>query len=944
MGYESLSLDSKSFLMEAARLSYGANQSDPRKGGAGRMGALLRPDGTARIIKFNTHWTERWFGPSTSEVPGMIESANALRRILVDIAFSAGLSDAEIQTIRTRLGLAGSSTSSDELLDRKAVASVVTMIGGERVWEDALRDPTDSTRQRNMAEYRSDKKAGFRDLMTRDIDVSHNVKSVVRLDRMTVGECKDLFNEARYLHLDSQLDLEGPAVRDGQDVPDAADDNVLTKACRKAFGDDFFSELERGHVLGGQNREKLSKAIGQMFDTLLEQFRAGEFKKTKADELAATIREKCLGILTNDWSNLGLEAGEFGLSAEDIRLLQTCKLMPRDLVKIAPNDMGLDVRERMIVLKSSAVHAAVQLRTLAPGEYQKKANVIRRSVKEGLFVGSFVGALLVESKTVDSKSYLTAVRQDNRNGLGRFGLLDQGKSAKIRSLFTTLRPSFFAGMSDRDAWRLFVKILSRDNFTPLTLDGGSLGRINNKIARTVLNLPHEDVVTLRESKFDLLRFMIDRPDDKPVGGWVDGHLLAEAVRRCQANGTDDLNRRVGDDFDRFWTTVTPERVLGSNVPLTDDEKELFRIIACRHHDAGWATGDAQEESCRHIRETYSLVRGRISTLAGNLATDEKNVIHGLVSWPGNSTQLFKALSTNGLDALFERAQKRAGEIAKLDKDFRKFATKLSVSGLTTKTPTPKVFVGFDGNTFPEFFVLDMFNPQIDTNRLNARTLAFDRYCNLYDETAAAIEKNGETSELRAKKFAADIMRRCLANITAKQLETPQMQDFLFEKVFELCKREDGPITWLDQCMVKLRDPSLTGEAKLQAIKENLWKTTKLFADECWCHRESCGKLYGKPRLDQVGQDEMIAGLSETMQAVLYARQTQDGQTADSVFTATIKAIPDDPHNDLSNFKAYDNFNKNGASQLDISAHEALKCCCMDYIVSKRTQVGEGLTD
>lgn len=136
MGYENINLETRQQLFEIARMAYGSGSNEGVKGGAGRMGAMTGPDGKPRVFKFNTHLRERLGGPSKSEE--MIRSSNELRSLLFSIAQRAGYEGEALSKIRKELGLKDGTATPKSLLDRTVVAKVVTMIGGEKVWQDAF--------------------------------------------------------------------------------------------------------------------------------------------------------------------------------------------------------------------------------------------------------------------------------------------------------------------------------------------------------------------------------------------------------------------------------------------------------------------------------------------------------------------------------------------------------------------------------------------------------------------------------------------------------------------------------------------------------------------------------------------------------------------------------------------------------------------------------------
>ena len=137
-------------LREIASMAYGSGASEGVQGGAGRIGIMKGADGRDHVVKFNTHLGERLFGQRKST--DMVESCNALRTRLVELATQAGLGDDDVADIKARLGMdrGGKPTT---LLDRKVVAKVVTMIGGDEVWAEQTR--TDAKRSAEDMSFRT---------------------------------------------------------------------------------------------------------------------------------------------------------------------------------------------------------------------------------------------------------------------------------------------------------------------------------------------------------------------------------------------------------------------------------------------------------------------------------------------------------------------------------------------------------------------------------------------------------------------------------------------------------------------------------------------------------------------------------------------------------------------------------------------------------------------
>ena len=182
-------------------MAYGSGRSEGRSGGAGRMGIWKTADGQYRVIKFNTKIGDRLGGDSMADDPRMLESCNRLRQELVLIATSAGVDPKVMRQIRAKLGLpAEGGTDAGKLLDRSDVADVVTLIGGDKVWEDALHG-------RDMKDYKSDAHSSFKSLSERDFKVPSNVSEAIRDDgsRLTAASVRSLLVNVRGVEVDSPL-------------------------------------------------------------------------------------------------------------------------------------------------------------------------------------------------------------------------------------------------------------------------------------------------------------------------------------------------------------------------------------------------------------------------------------------------------------------------------------------------------------------------------------------------------------------------------------------------------------------------------------------------------------------------------------------------------------------------------------------------------------------
>jgi len=126
-------------LTEIAKFAIGSKEAtgDERAEisvGAGRIGMI---DG--KVVKFNTHIGERFFGPKADK--NMRESCNQLRERLIEITSGMNVSKKTLDAIRRKLGLKedGRSLADAPLLSRKDVASVINMINDDKgidIWSN----------------------------------------------------------------------------------------------------------------------------------------------------------------------------------------------------------------------------------------------------------------------------------------------------------------------------------------------------------------------------------------------------------------------------------------------------------------------------------------------------------------------------------------------------------------------------------------------------------------------------------------------------------------------------------------------------------------------------------------------------------------------------------------------------------------------------------------
>ena len=243
MGYENCSFQTKGNLQEIARMAYGSGWFEGRSGGAGRMGIWQTDDGKCRVVKFNTKLSERLGGASMADDPRMLESSNRLRQELILIARSAGVDQEVMRQIRAKLGLkTDGETGAAKLLDRSDVADVVTLIGGDKIWDDALRG-------RDMKDYKSDAHSSFKSLTERNFALSHNVSDALKDDgsRLTADRVRNLLANIKGVEVDSHL----------RQINDEKKSEAVHKAFSTVFDNDFVAKFTKEVTAKGYGEQEV---------------------------------------------------------------------------------------------------------------------------------------------------------------------------------------------------------------------------------------------------------------------------------------------------------------------------------------------------------------------------------------------------------------------------------------------------------------------------------------------------------------------------------------------------------------------------------------------------------------------------------------------------------------------------------------------------------------
>ena len=267
-GYAKLPEATKEFLREVAHMSYGVGDGG-RKGGGGRIG-LLEKAGSLRVIKYNTHWSERrWLFGKNPATQAMKDSSNALREKLVSIARMSGLSPAKIVQVRNLLGLKGDAETADTLLDRTTVAEVLEIIGGDDLWKEA--EPA-----RGWNAYASEKDMSFARVSNPEIVLDGHPSLGKRLERLrsfSSGQFKTLLKKAKKTFLADMMNYH----------PSKEHKERFEDAVFAVFGTQSIEKLVRDRF-GAVNEEDVKKRVVACFRHIWRAVKSEEAITSAAQE------------------------------------------------------------------------------------------------------------------------------------------------------------------------------------------------------------------------------------------------------------------------------------------------------------------------------------------------------------------------------------------------------------------------------------------------------------------------------------------------------------------------------------------------------------------------------------------------------------------------------------------------------------------------------------
>ena len=438
MGYASLSAEAKGNLQEIARMAYGSGRSEKKSGGMGHMGLLVDEEGgTTRVVKFNTHRSEYRATHSPQDLQSMVESSNRLRAMLIDISEAACLSPDELARIRARLGLPEGANQAETLLERKAVADVVSLIGGDAVWNDAL------AVQGGIGTYRSEKVTLFTRLSGRNIAAGNrNVKEVTTLKQPAADLLKRVGEEWLRAHSDSTW---------RHKIGDVYGALVSAAFETELLNEGYFKAMSEGTV-----RQSLLRVFDEVAEAF-DQMGVPPDAPGKLDEFVAFAKDRMRVALKGDDYMLMKDGG---FTMEEVGLLKAHGLDPEKLLQdkgvvAAMEKFGFNAVERRKIVTVMSAYLVADLERLAPGERPAMAEVLKDMVRMGTYGGLVAGMLLCDGEP-DIPNRLNRIRNDRDRDFGTFGA---DKAAKTLAYFNAL--SGIEGLKGdlRSRWKAFAEAL-----------------------------------------------------------------------------------------------------------------------------------------------------------------------------------------------------------------------------------------------------------------------------------------------------------------------------------------------------------------------------------------------------------------------------------------------------------------------------------------------------
>ena len=887
MAYDILYAHHDSLLQEAARVAYGSGGRERTAGGKGNMGVLKDADGNLRIVKFSTHWKERTSrSPATAQ---MVESSNRLRTMLLGVAKSAGVVD--LRAIRSQLGLsaAGTETGSDKLLSRSAVAAVVRLIGGENVWNDALKGV-------DMAAYESKADTHF-DLVAKrlqDRKIIQPGKAFEVLSEQEVRDCRD-----------AALDKVSTVCREG--VPDTAlghevifdtNDRARVKSLLRGI---VTEEFIRRHAVGGACTK--ANVIG--FPARLERFvRALPVAYPQidwaagyggeAEKVLAFLREGCRQAMDN-----GRALFECGLDAAQVARLNECHLMPYDCIAVVKDCFpGLNGDELWQVAKSVSVYAAKDL-----ADSPDNLSDIQEHLQKGDYKGLVFGALFAAARPGDLDRHLQELVRTN--GAARFGTCEERNPSEFASramaIYRNAKGVLYAknvyGEVDAAAsWRSFSKTIAFNGFELLRSSGNespcdALARVGNLIE----GLDPDDVAKCRDKGVDAVRVLAKVGNGNAL---ANGHLLAKFVAKMPNRDLSDADG-LAAKIDEFWTKVTPSSVLNEEL-VTETEKTVFQLVAScvpdaysyvfgEHSSSSLSCEKALRYDCRaRYREVMYAIRHVVKTVndEGASKITREDV---LASFTGptavrNLRSLMKRIEDGNVVSHAEDMAQKFVDVRKKVEGYVKDLQKRYLRGDADAKAVKEVFAGAVNGRFRSLLVDDLFVYGYTGFKKFADEIENGKMKDLVEEYIVKFGKkmDGATiRENRARRMASFAVIKCVLNAKQGLFSKGEHLTAIYGHMRALCDGKNGVVDQIDACMKVLRGTGADKEKK-QAIANLGRNLAKALYAECWDPdvdyrpgEYSLAEVYDTYELEygvKIGEDEIAALLHSSLFALLRVDQ------------------------------------------------------------------------
>lgn len=845
MAYDRLDVAQKTVLQEAARVAYGSGMFEGRAGGKGRMGILRDADGKTRIVKFNTHLSERMSHSPVTEQ--MRESSNSLRTALLDIARSAGVE--HLGAIRNRLGLTpdGMDDHSSKLLSRSDVAAVVRMIGGEEVWDDALANV-------DMGDYESDEDTRF-NTVAKGLSERSITLPGTRFDFLSDQDVDDCLGKAQAEFTGFLMGLVGKDDDRQSEIFEAVFKNVVNK--------EFIKEMA---FSGGCTREDILNFPKKLATYIEHDF--PELSSIVGDDVEAMadiLRTACRCMMTDEGSLLG-----YGLNREQVAQLKSRKLMPVDcLTYVKKTFPGLSGDELWKVAKSVSVHAHARISAGGSSEVETAVKGVKEDLEFGRYQGLYIGAFLVQTghdidrclrEFVDHGEIECYGQKLNRVGL-------DSCAGVLWLSYDRAKKVLFAGMDGKESWRVFCEMIAPS--VELFSDADTPPfKAMKKIGQVMPCLDPAELAVCREKGVDMIRVLMKVTGGKHV---ANAHLLARFVENGdEPFDMDDLAKRI----DAFWTAVTPKAVLGAgNENLDNAHMAIFQHVAACYPEAVDNPAKRQE-----IAVQYQKVMGLIDEMTEAFpnvedASIRERILDAFLP-PNvvNQRALLNAVQNQQLDDLKEKGLNNvrayANVLTEVDDLVRFIGDNKSPNiGMPTDLKTK-----FIAPTQPQLLAnLFGVNYKKLSDRIKTRKVLVETYVEKYNQ--ASLLTCGGEREARATRLASYVVLKCLAGMGSKMLSKPIQHETLFKTVYDLCMEEgeDGIVQRIDACSRSVQDELKKSKPDENSIKQAILPLLKGLAQSIFvsCFNRDDPEIR-KTIYDgeYIEPDEMQEGLADAMSALV----------------------------------------------------------------------------